>query len=130
MAATRSIHEFLRETHVPYTLVHHPPAFTAREEAAAAQVPGRDWAKVVACFVDGEPIEAVVPARATVNEEGRLAFPVARLLVVDLVAVADGEVTRLERLDRRILRPVAHGSRRASKLRTYTHSSPVTAHGR
>ena len=25
-------------------------------------VPGRDWAKVVICFVDGEPIQAVVPA--------------------------------------------------------------------
>lgn len=30
-------------------------------------VPGRDWAKVVVCFVEGEPIQAVVPAPMTVN---------------------------------------------------------------
>jgi Ala-tRNA(Pro) deacylase len=54
---------------VPYTVVPHRPAFTAREEAAVAHVPGRDWAKVVTCFVDGKPIEAVLPATATVNLE-------------------------------------------------------------
>ncbi len=61
------IHEFLRESQVPYTVVPHPPAFTAQEEAAAAHVPGRDWAKVVVCVLDGEPIEAVVPAPMRVN---------------------------------------------------------------
>jgi len=45
----------------------HKRAGTAHEEAAAAHVPGRDWAKVVECFVDGEPIQAVVPATRTVN---------------------------------------------------------------
>jgi len=58
MASMSSIHEFLREAHVPYTVVPHRPAFTAQEEAAATHVPGRDWAKVVICLVDGEPIEA------------------------------------------------------------------------
>jgi len=62
MPGTLSIHEFLRSAQVPYTVVPHRPAFTAQEEAAATHVPGRDWAKVVVCFVDGEPIEAVVPA--------------------------------------------------------------------
>src|SRR5213594_4103489 len=46
-----TIHEFLSEAHVPYTVVPHRPAFTAQEEAAAAHVPGRDWAKVVVCFI-------------------------------------------------------------------------------
>src|SRR5262249_42771065 len=45
-----TIHEFLREAHVPYSVVPHRLAFTAKEEAAAAQVPGRDWAKVVVCL--------------------------------------------------------------------------------
>jgi Ala-tRNA(Pro) deacylase len=67
MPGIATIHEFLQAAHVPYTVVPHRPAFTAREEAAAAHVPRRDWAKVVACFIDGEPVEAVVPALAFVN---------------------------------------------------------------
>jgi Ala-tRNA(Pro) deacylase len=67
MAGTTSIHEFLRNAQVPYSVVPHRPAFTAQEEAAATHVPGRNWAKVVVCFVDGRPIEAVLPATATVD---------------------------------------------------------------
>jgi Ala-tRNA(Pro) deacylase len=67
MPGIATIHEFLREAHVPYTVVPHAPAFTAQEEAAALHVPGRDWAKVVICFIDGDPVEAVVPAPAFVN---------------------------------------------------------------
>jgi Ala-tRNA(Pro) deacylase len=67
MSGTSSIHAFLHEAHVPYTVVPHKPAFTAQEEAAATHVPGRDWAKVVICFVDGAPIEAMLPAPMTVN---------------------------------------------------------------
>ena len=67
MPGISAIHEFLREAHVPYSVVPHPPAFTAQEEAAATHVRGRDWAKVVICFVDGEPVEAVVPAPSFVN---------------------------------------------------------------
>ena len=64
-----TIHEFLREAHVPYAVVPHRPAYTAQDEAAAAHVPGRDWAKVVVCFIDGAPVEAVVPAPSIVNLE-------------------------------------------------------------
>lgn len=67
MPSIASIHEFLRDAHVPYSVVPHPMAFTAQEEAAAAHVPGRDWAKVVVCVIDGDPVEAVVPATAFVN---------------------------------------------------------------
>ena len=67
MAGISAIHEFLHQAHVPYTVVPHRPAFTARDEAVAAHVPSRDWAKVVICFIDGEAVEAVVPASATVN---------------------------------------------------------------
>jgi|SRR6185436_12829328 len=67
MSATATIHEFLRDAHVPYMVVPHPPAFTAQGGAAATHVPGRDWAKVVVCFVDGEPIEAMIPAPLVVN---------------------------------------------------------------
>jgi Ala-tRNA(Pro) deacylase len=67
MPAMWAIHEFLRDAHVPYTVVPHRPAFTAQEDAAVTHVPGRDWAKVVVCFVDGVPVQAVVPATSIVN---------------------------------------------------------------
>ena len=67
MPGIASIHEFLHDAHVRYSVVPHRTAFTAKEEAAAAHVPGRDWAKVVVCFIDGEPVEAVVPAPSIVN---------------------------------------------------------------
>ena len=49
MTGLSTIHEFLREAHVPYTLLPHRAALSAQEEAAATHVPGRDWAKVVVC---------------------------------------------------------------------------------
>lgn len=67
MPGTSSIHEFLRKAGAAYTVLPHRPAYTAQEEAAAMHVPGRDWAKVVVCFVEGEPIQAVVPAPQAVN---------------------------------------------------------------
>jgi len=67
MSGLSTIHDFLHQAHVPYTVVPHQPAFTAQEEAAAAHVKGREWAKVVVYFVDGTPVEAVVPAPLVVN---------------------------------------------------------------
>jgi len=67
MAVTASVQEFLRRANVPYTVLPHPPAYTAQQEAAVTHVPGRDWAKAVVCMADGEPIQAVVPADRVVN---------------------------------------------------------------
>ena len=67
MSDTSWIHQFLRDARVPYAVLPHPLACTAQEEAAASHVPARDWAKVVVCLVDGEPVQAVVPALLTVN---------------------------------------------------------------
>ena len=72
MSGISTIHKFLRDSHVPYTVLPHPPAFTAQEEAASTHVSGRDWAKVVACIIDDEPIEAVVPAPYMVNLDALL----------------------------------------------------------
>ena len=66
MPGTMAIHEFLRQAHVPYTVVPRP-AFVAQEDTTVTHVPGRDWAKVVVCFIDGEPVDAVVPAPSIVN---------------------------------------------------------------
>lgn len=67
MPVASPIHEFLQKAHVSYTVLPHKPAYTAQEEAASIHIPGRDWAKVIVCIVDGEPIEAVLPACAVVN---------------------------------------------------------------
>jgi Ala-tRNA(Pro) deacylase len=67
MLETSWIHEFLHGAHVPYKVIPHAPAYTAREEAAAADVFDDDWAKVVACVVDGKPIQVVLPANRTID---------------------------------------------------------------
>jgi Ala-tRNA(Pro) deacylase len=67
MPDTSSIHEFLRDAHVPYSVVPQRQAFSIEEEAAAPYLPGKNWAKVVICFVDGDPIEAVLPGPLAVN---------------------------------------------------------------
>ena len=74
MSVSPSILEFLRQADVGYTAFPHPRAYTAKQEAAAAAVPQRNWAKVVTCFADGEPLQAVVPADSDVDFErlGRL----------------------------------------------------------
>jgi Ala-tRNA(Pro) deacylase len=81
MAAT-ALHQFLYEAHVPYAVVPHRPSFTAQEDAAAVHVPGRDWAKVVVCIIDGRAVQAVVPAPLAVN-------------LADLVDLAGGTTIRL-----------------------------------
>ena len=64
---TFTVQEFLRRGNVAYTVFQHAPAYTAQEEAAVTHVPGRNWAKPVICFADGEPVQAVVPADQEVD---------------------------------------------------------------
>jgi Ala-tRNA(Pro) deacylase len=73
MSVVPTVQEFLRRSNVPYAVFPHVRAYTAREEAAVTHVPGRDWAKAVVCFIDGEPVQAVVPADREV-ELDRLAI--------------------------------------------------------
>ena len=65
----RSLDEFLRKSHIPFTAFRHEPAFSAQQEAARSHVPGRSWAKTVICFAGDEPIAAVVPAHLLVDLE-------------------------------------------------------------
>ncbi len=69
MAVTELVQEFLRQANVAYSVFPHAPAYTAQEEAAVTHIPGRDWAKAVVFFADGEPIQAVVPADLVVDIE-------------------------------------------------------------
>jgi Ala-tRNA(Pro) deacylase len=67
MAIPVSISDFLDRHQARYAHVSHPIAYTAQEEAAAAHVPGREWAKAVVCFADDHPLLAVLPAPAKVD---------------------------------------------------------------
>ena len=58
----RPIEHYLREHHVDYAVIHHPRAYAAVREAAAAHVPGREWAKAVVFMADRQATLAVVPA--------------------------------------------------------------------
>jgi Ala-tRNA(Pro) deacylase len=83
MAVSPSVQEFLRRSDVEYTVFPHARAYTAAEEAAYSAVPERNWAKVVQCFADGTPFQAVVPADCDVDPR-RL----ARLLNVEHLRLA------------------------------------------
>jgi Ala-tRNA(Pro) deacylase len=61
--------EFLKNAHIPFTPLHHPPAFSAERGAALCHVPGRSWAKTVICLAGDEPVAAVVPAHLRVDLE-------------------------------------------------------------
>jgi len=80
----RSLDDFLRNAHVPFTAFKHEAAFSAQQEAARSHVPGRSWAKTVICFAGDEPIAAVVPAHCMVDlDQLRLAAraPALRLAI-------------------------------------------------
>jgi Ala-tRNA(Pro) deacylase len=62
MAIPASISSYLDQKGVRYSVIEHPIAYTAQEEAAVTHVPGREWAKVVVCIVDNQPTFAVLPA--------------------------------------------------------------------
>jgi Ala-tRNA(Pro) deacylase len=69
MAIPTSIERFLTDHHVSFTPVHHEPAYTAQEEAAATHTPGRAWAKTVVCVADGVPILAVLAADREIDDD-------------------------------------------------------------
>lgn len=69
MALLACLAEVLKRERMPYLTFRHPPAYTALEQAAASHVRGQSSAKVVICFADDEPVQAVVPAHYLVDLE-------------------------------------------------------------
>jgi Ala-tRNA(Pro) deacylase len=67
MAVAPILQEFLRHARVPYAVLPHPESSGAQHAAAVCHVRGRQWAKTVICFADGEPIQAVIPAHMDVD---------------------------------------------------------------
>ena len=67
MAIPSSITDYLTRSGVHYSVLEHPVAYTAQQEAAAAHVPGREWAKAVVCMADNHPTLAVLSADYVVD---------------------------------------------------------------
>jgi Ala-tRNA(Pro) deacylase len=65
--ATRRTEQFLEGNLVKYVEIHHPPAFTAQEVAAATHISGKRLAKTVIVKLDARPALAVVPADRSVQ---------------------------------------------------------------
>ena len=62
MSISRKLREFLSASHVKYTAMKHPVAYTAQELAAAQHVPGRQVAKSVLVNTTRGNVLAVLPA--------------------------------------------------------------------
>jgi len=69
MALLACVAEALKRERMPYVVFRHPPAFTAQETAAVSHTPGHCAVKVVICFADGQPVQALVPAHYLVDLE-------------------------------------------------------------
>lgn len=61
------LENYLRENGAPYSLHHHPPAFTAQAVAESEHVSGKSVAKVVVVFKDGQMAMLALPASLRVN---------------------------------------------------------------
>lgn len=61
--------DYLDSQNIHYEVIKHPLAYTAQEIAAAAHVPGREFAKTVMVKIDDVLAMAVLPAPERVNFE-------------------------------------------------------------
>ena len=69
MSIPDKLKELFESSGVRYEVIDHAPAYDAQREAAAAHVPGRNWAKTVVVRVDGEPALTVLPATRRLDPE-------------------------------------------------------------
>lgn len=63
------IRSLLERSDVDYSVVHHPPTFTAHETAESVHVKGRDFAKPVIVKIENWLAMVVVPATRQVSLE-------------------------------------------------------------
>jgi Ala-tRNA(Pro) deacylase len=61
------LEQYLRENGAPYSLHHHPPAFTAQAVAESEHISGRSVVKVVIVFRDGAMAMLALPAHRRVD---------------------------------------------------------------
>lgn len=65
----KRLKEFLDSHNMKYVIISHSRAFTARETAVSAHIPGKELAKTVMVKVDGKMAMAVLPASHNVDFE-------------------------------------------------------------
>ena len=69
MSISQRLRDLLDQGGVKYSVVTHPPAFTAQEIAQSLHTPGREVAKVVVIKVAGALALTVLPAQSRVDLE-------------------------------------------------------------
>jgi len=67
MDCKTKLERYLRENGVPYSMHHHPPAYTAQAVAESEHVSGKIVAKVVIVFLDNTMTMLALPANLRVN---------------------------------------------------------------
>lgn len=79
MLATK-IKNYLDHRNIKYSNIQHSPAFTAQRVAAAAHIPGRDFAKTILVMIEGKMAMLVMPStRKVVLSEVRDLFGVDKV---------------------------------------------------
>lgn len=63
----QKLKEFLDSQGIRYVTIQHSPAFTAKEIAASAHIPGKQLAKTVMVRIKGTMAMAVLPASDTID---------------------------------------------------------------
>ncbi len=64
---SKTLKDYLESHHVKYLSIHHSPAFTAQEVAAAAHISGRIFAKTVIVKMGDKLAMVVLPANEHIN---------------------------------------------------------------
>lgn len=62
MTCKDTLEQYLRAQQVSFQEQQHPLAYTAQDVAAREHLPGKQVAKVVVAFADGQPVMLVLPA--------------------------------------------------------------------
>ena len=63
----KRLKEFLDNNNIKYVIIYHSRAFTAKETATSAHIPGKELAKTVMVKIDDKMAMAVLPAYHKIN---------------------------------------------------------------
>jgi len=89
MPLSKKLKAFLDEKQIRYLTLHHSPAYTAQELAAASHIAGHLWAKTVIVDADGREVMAVLPATERIDLDA-----LAEVLGAKAVRLADEQEFR------------------------------------
>jgi Ala-tRNA(Pro) deacylase len=67
MATPLWVRKMLQQRGIPFTEVHHAPAYSAQQVARSEHISGRRVAKVVVVVADERPVELILPATRDVD---------------------------------------------------------------